>query len=147
MATAFEKLDAWKKSMELTKKIYTLTKKFPESEMMGLTAEIRKAAILIPSKIARGSGDLPIDFRLESYEISYCSIRELEHLIHIAHDLGYLDQKEHEDIINAIVSVRKPLSGLIKYTEKKSITDFQRFKEEMMTTNFEAHDLPENDKY
>ena len=51
-----EKLEAWKQSMQLVKEIYELTKHFPKEELFCLTQQMRRAAISIPSNIAKGSG-------------------------------------------------------------------------------------------
>ena len=54
MGNSYRDLVVWQKSMELTKKIYTITKDFPKEEVYGLTSQIRRSAVSIPSNIAEG---------------------------------------------------------------------------------------------
>jgi len=52
----FERLDGYQKTMDFTEEVYKITKRFPPNELYGLTSQIRRAAISIPSNIAEGSG-------------------------------------------------------------------------------------------
>lgn len=52
----FEKLDVWRKSMEVVDQIYAITKTFPQVELFGLSSQMRRAAVSMPSNIAEGHG-------------------------------------------------------------------------------------------
>ena len=54
--TGYKKLEAWKKSMQLVKEIYLLTKSFPKEELYALTSQTKRAAVSVPCNIAEGSG-------------------------------------------------------------------------------------------
>jgi len=89
----FKKLDVWNDAHALVLDIYRATGAFPRAEQFGLTSQIRRAAISIPANLAEGSGrDTQRDFaRFTS--IALGSADELEYLLILAHDLGYLDDK------------------------------------------------------
>jgi four helix bundle protein len=58
MKRPYQDLVAWKKAMELVTKVYQATQQFPKDEMYGLTSQLRRAAVSIPSNIAEGQGRL-----------------------------------------------------------------------------------------
>jgi four helix bundle protein len=64
MSQSFRELQVWQRAMQLTVAIYRLTQKFPREEIYGLTSQIRRSAVSIPSNIAEGQGRLnPAEFR------------------------------------------------------------------------------------
>ena len=75
---SYKKLIVWRKSVELVKLIYMLTKDFPKHEQYGLTSQMRRAAISIPSNIAEGFGRKSQKECGQFYSISYGSALELE---------------------------------------------------------------------
>jgi four helix bundle protein len=78
MAQSFRDLLVWQKSMELTVAIYRLTQEFPREEIYGLTSQIRRAAVSVPSNIAEGQGRLnPSEFR-QFLGIARGSVREIQ---------------------------------------------------------------------
>ncbi|MGB1218068.1 MAG: four helix bundle protein, partial [Saprospiraceae bacterium] len=74
----FRELNAWKKARLLVKEIYLMTESFPKSEMFGLTSQMRRAAVSIPSNIAEGCGRGTIPQFKQFLDISYASSCELE---------------------------------------------------------------------
>ncbi len=98
----FRKLDIWQKSIDLTVKVYVLTKKFPREEMFGLTSQIKRCAVSIPSNIAEGSGrNTPNDFN-HFLGIATGSSYELETQLIVAEKLGFVSGEEVERLINEI---------------------------------------------
>ncbi len=98
----FRKLDIWQKSIDLTVKVYDLTKKFPKEEMFGLTSQIKRCAVSIPSNIAEGSGrNTPNDFN-HFLGIATGSSYELETQLIVAEKLGFADEEEIKSLINEI---------------------------------------------
>ena len=86
-------LDVWKKSMDLVEGVYRLTKSFPDSEKYGLTNQMRRCAVSIPSNIAEGAGrNSKKEFKQFLY-ISLGSISELETQLIISSKLNYLKNK------------------------------------------------------
>jgi len=112
-----KKLDVWRKSMELTTEIYTLTNNFPDNELYGLTSQLRRAAVSIPSNIAEGSARKTADDRRRFYEIARSSVTEVDTQIELALRFKYCSQadvKELDDIMNHVFAL---LSRLINRTK------------------------------
>ncbi len=110
-------LNAWKESINLVKKVYTLTAEFPQTEQFGLISQIRRAAVSIPSNIAEGCGRNSDKELIHFCRIAMGSLSEVETQIFIAKELGYL--KETTEIDMDIGKVRKLLSGFINYIQNK----------------------------
>lgn len=89
-----KKMTVWKKSIQLVKVIYCLTRKFPKSELFGLTSQTRRAAISIPSNIAEGASRSSLKERKRFYEISRSSLVELDTQIEICLSLELIAKKE-----------------------------------------------------
>ena len=109
-------LDVWKESMTLAKSIYSITAKFPKGELYGLTSQMRRCSISIPSNIAEGAARTSDKEFIQFLYISLGSLSELETQVLLAHDLGFL---KDISIIDQIASVRKRILGLIKYLKNK----------------------------
>ena len=85
-----KKLAAWQKSMELVERLYQLTNTFPREEIYGLTAQIRRAAVSVPSNIAEGAGRSPLHFR-NYLLVALGSLNEIATQLEIAWRIGYLN--------------------------------------------------------
>ena len=110
-------LEVWKSSMDFVVKIYELTNKFPSSELYGLTSQIRRASVSIPSNIAEGAGRKNTKEFIQFLYISMGSISEIETQLEIAARLKYLNNpKEYYDHLD---SIRRMISGLISSLKKK----------------------------
>ncbi|NPU98920.1 MAG: four helix bundle protein [Candidatus Omnitrophica bacterium] len=90
---SYRELIVWQRGMELAELIYKLTKEFPKEELYGLTSQVRRAAVSVPSNIAEGQGrNSTKEFR-NHLSMAYGSLQELETQILLAHRLGYLKQE------------------------------------------------------
>jgi len=112
MKKAHHNLEAWQKALALVKSIYTTTSTFPKAELYGLTSQMRRAAVSIPSNIAEGAARETTPEFLRFLYIARGSLAELETQLLIAADLGYL--KEPDPLMTQLDRVSAPLSGLIK---------------------------------
>jgi|SRR6185369_14695190 len=105
MAQDYRDLIVWKKAMELTVCIYSLTQSFPKQEIYGLSSQMRRASVSIASNIAEGRGRLnPAEFR-QVLAMAQGSIYELETQLLIANSLGFARAeaiKEAESIANEV---------------------------------------------
>lgn len=88
MLKNYQELNVWKKGYKLCLEIYLITKDFPEEERYGLTSQIRRAAVSVPSNIAEGYGRQTTKEYTQSLYIAYGSICELETQTLNAKDLG-----------------------------------------------------------
>ncbi len=107
------KLIVWQKSHELVLKIYEITKVFPKDEQFGLTSQIRRAAVSIPSNIvegkARGSNKDYSRFLM----IARGSLEEVKYQMLLARDLKYIDENTYREIYKNMDEVGRLLGGLI----------------------------------
>ncbi|WP_319524659.1 four helix bundle protein [uncultured Desulfosarcina sp.] len=110
-------LEVWKKSIDTVIEIYRLSDAFPKSEIYGLTSQLRRAAVSIPSNIAEGAARGSDKEFLYFLNIASGSLAEVETQIIIAKRLGYVTTEEQ--ILENVKTIRKMLAGLIKYLKKK----------------------------
>jgi len=91
MSKPHKKLLAWQKSMDLVEEIYDLTKTFPREEIYGLTSQLRRAAVSVPSNIAEGAaGRSRVQFK-NYLSVAIGSLNELATQLEIASRIGYLN--------------------------------------------------------
>ncbi len=109
---AHHRLEAWKLSRTLVTEIYKLTKSFPKEEVFGLSAQIRRSAVSIPSNIAEGAARSGSKEFAQFLSIARGSSSELETQMLIAADLGYI--KENDPIFALLNRVSRLLTGLHK---------------------------------
>ena len=114
----FKELIVWQKSRSLVKDVYKLTQTFPSDEKFGLTQQIRRATVSIPSNIAEGSGRGTNNDFLHFIDIANGSAFEVETQLYLALDLEYISQTEFEDIITKLIDVERLI-----YNFKKSLSN------------------------
>jgi four helix bundle protein len=102
-------LNVWKKSMQFVLEIYSLTSHFPKEEIYGLTSQIRRAAVSIPSNIAEGAARQTQKEFCQFLYVSMGSLAELETQLIIAQNLKYIETFDNQ----SIDEIRKMLNGLI----------------------------------
>ena len=112
-------LDVWNKSVGLVTKVYEITNSFPKDEMFGITSQIRRSAVSIPSNIAEGSARKGNKEFVQFLYISLGSMAELETQLIIATNLKYIPSSKYDAIVNDLTDIRKMLSGLIKYVKNR----------------------------
>ncbi len=105
-------LDVWKKSMLLVKNIYEMTAGFPNSEIYGLTSQMRRAAISIPANIAEGAGRKSVKEFLQFTSIAQGSASELDTHIELSTMIGYLDEGKAQLLTTKLMNITKMLYGL-----------------------------------
>jgi len=119
MIRTFKDLLVWQKSYEVCLKIYRVSKDFPRIEQYGITPQMRRAALSVPSNIAEGCGRKGTKEFIQALYIAYGSNCELETQIMIARDLNFIDSQKAEELIADIASVERMLKALIKSLEAK----------------------------
>lgn len=89
----FRDLNVWEKAHDLTRSIYLFTKNLPREELYGITSQIRRAAVSIPTNIAEGCGRVSDSDFKRFLQYSMGSACELEYLLLVSLDLSFLDKK------------------------------------------------------
>ncbi len=115
MSKNYSDLDVWKKGRELVNEVYVLSKLFPKEELFGLTSQIRRSAVSIPSNIAEGCGRFHRKESLHFYYIARGSLYELETQLYLALDQMYIGQNQLDKVMLLTESTKKLLNGLIGY--------------------------------
>ena len=117
----YKELTVWQKSYELCLKIYKITAKFPKEEKYGLTSQIRRAVVSIPSNIAEGYGRRTTADYVRMLYISYGSVCELETQILLAGDLDFIEENDLGVAKRNIAEIERMLKALIQSLENKPL--------------------------
>ena len=110
----FKELQVWKKSHDLTLRVYELTSQFPREEIYGLTSQVRRACASIPTNIAEGCGRGSSADLARFLQIAMGSTSEVEYLILLARDLEYFNSNQYAELIDTTIEVKKMLTSLLK---------------------------------
>ncbi len=103
----YKEMKIWQKSRTLVKVVYEISKILPKEELYGLTSQIRRAVISIPANIAEGAGrGTDRDFR-HFLDISRGSLFELDTLLILSNDLGYISESELNPVLENISEIIK----------------------------------------
>ncbi|MGI9650026.1 four helix bundle protein [Chryseobacterium sp. RLHN22] len=109
----FKELLVWQKSISFVTEIYQLTNVFPKDEMYGLTSQIRRASISIPSNIAEGNSRRSVADYLQFLKIARGSSAEIETQLIIAKNLKFLSEENYLKLNQDITEISIMLNGLI----------------------------------
>ena len=121
MLKNYRELKVWQRSYQLCLEIYKIPKRFPKEERYGLTSQIRRAAVSVPSNIAEGYGRKTTPEYIRFLYIAYGSICELETQILLSGDLGYIEAGKLEILQEGIGEVERMLKALTKSLERKAL--------------------------
>lgn len=116
---SFQDLDAWKRSHIFLLDIYKLTKSFPKEELYGLTSQIRRAAVSITNNIAEGFSRYHYKEKSNFYYNARGSVSEVQNLLIIAKDLGYINSSEWSKISIVGDDIKKLINGLIRSVDRQ----------------------------
>ena len=119
----YRELIAWQKAIDLVENVYRQTAGFPRQELYGLTTQIRRAAVSIPSNIAEGQGRHTTPDFLRFLAIANGSLKEVETQFYIARRLGYLDERQLAVSTDRTEEIGRLISGLRKSLKAKSSRD------------------------
>ena len=121
MLKNYRELKVWQKSYRLCLDLYRITKEFPKEERYGLTSQIRRAAVSIPSNIAEGYGRKTTADYVRFLYVAYGSICELETQLLLSGDLKYVNQEILKALKDDTEEVERMLKALIKSLENKRL--------------------------
>ena len=113
MQENYQKLEVWKKSIDLVEQIYVLVGKLPKEETYALSDQMRRAAVSIPSNIAEGQSRGSREF-IQFLKVARGSRAELETQLLICERLNYLTHTDIESSLNLLEEISKMISSLIK---------------------------------
>ncbi|HEY5462174.1 MAG TPA: four helix bundle protein [Hanamia sp.] len=111
----FLNLEIWKRSHQLTLKIYKATKNFPKEELFGLTSQMRRSSSSVPTNIAEGCGRNSNAQLANFLQIGTGSCSELQYQIILSKDLSYITEDVFNDLHSDVIDIRKMIFG---YCEK-----------------------------
>ena len=115
MQENYQKLEVWKKSMDLVEKVYQLVKKLPKEEMYALTNQIRRAATSIPLNIAEGYSKRESQAEFKRFlMMAMGSSDEVQVLLRFAKDLGYITEEEYTKGYATYKEISKMLNGMLR---------------------------------
>ena len=118
MIRSFKDLQVYQESYALALKVYEASGKYPQHERYGLISQMQRAAISIPSNLAEGYGKHESAAEFRRYiRMALGSSNEIEVLIRLSKDLGYLGEEDAEDMIEKYIVVQKKLYNLLKKWE------------------------------
>ena len=109
-----KELLVWQKGITLATELHRLTRSFPSDEVYGLTSQMRRAVVSIPSNIAEGYGRGSSKELIRFLKIALGSASELETQVILAHKFEYLSDEQAKHLLDKIVEITRMLSALIK---------------------------------
>jgi four helix bundle protein len=115
---SYRDLEVWKKSRKIVSEVYKLTKTFPKEELYGLTSQLQRAAVSIPSNIAEGKSRRTTKEYMRFLDIAYGSLAEVETQLYIACDLGYTTEKKIENLLDRYAEIGRMINGLLNSLDK-----------------------------
>jgi len=113
----FRDLLVWQKAMKVVTEVYQITQSFPKEELYGLTSQIRRSAVSIPSNMAEGYGRNSTKDYLRFLQIANGSLYELQTQIEIALNLEYITKQDFEKAYENSREIERMLSSLIRKIE------------------------------
>jgi four helix bundle protein len=113
MVAGYQDLLVWQRGMDLVETVYRLTASFPRNEQWGLTSQMRRAVISVPSNIAEGYGRQATGEYRHHLSIGRGSLLELETQVLLSKRLKYLQRSEADSVISEIEQISKMLATLI----------------------------------
>jgi len=119
MPSSFEDLVVFQRAIELIVAIYQTTERFPRSELYGLSAQLRRAAVSVASNIAEAQGRFSFGESRQLLSQARGSLYEVDAQLIVCLRLGYVDGPRQSAIRRQVVDVARPLSGLIDHVRSK----------------------------
>ncbi len=120
MVRTFKDLIVWQEALGLVVDVYKVTEKFPKSEMYGLTSQIRRSAVSVPSNIAEGNQRNSIPQYLQFVSIARGSLGEVETQIILSYKLDYVDKNTQDDLLLKVEKIGRLIGGLMKSLKVKT---------------------------
>ena len=110
----YQQLRVWQSAMRLARECYLLTGQVPRSELYGVSSQVRRAAVSVPANIAEGNGRFTRADYIRHLSIANGSLREVETLLILARDLGWLEQAAVGRALAISGETGRLLTGLVR---------------------------------
>jgi four helix bundle protein len=111
---SYRDLEVWQKSMLLAKRIYQITQRFSTEERFGLTNQLRRASVSVPSNLAEGHARFGAGEFARFISIAMGSVAEIETQLLLSADLGYVESEASVQLLEELETIGKMLRGLAK---------------------------------
>lgn len=118
---SYKDLIVWKKAKDLAIEIYKITRDFPKEEVFGMTNQLRRAVVSISNNISEGTGRQYKKDTIQLLFVSNGSLNEVESMLQIANELGFIKEKQTDELVERTEQVRKLLKGFINYFQDSKI--------------------------
>jgi four helix bundle protein len=125
----YQDLEVWQRSMALVVRCYQLANRLPQSEAFGLSLQIRRSAVSVPSNIAEGHGRSGTGEFLHHLSIAHGSLMELETQLEISQRLNYMSKAEAEEPLRDAAEIGRMLHGLIRALRERAPRQIRRKSE------------------
>ena len=112
--SSYKDLIVWQKAMTFVTGTYKATGNFPASEQFGLTSQLRRSAVSVPSNIAEGYGRRSNGDFIRFLQIAMGSLFEVQTQLEIAHNLDFLSSTTYESLLMQSIEIEKMLASLIQ---------------------------------
>jgi len=122
MMQRFTELKVWQRGHALVLSVYRMTTGFPLNERYGLTSQVRRAALSVPTNIAEGSKRITSQEYARFLNIAEASLAETEYLLMVSRDLGYITTIMADKAFLEISELSRMLHGLRKNVEVAAVT-------------------------
>jgi four helix bundle protein len=116
---SYRELIAWQKAMDLVRSVYEITGNFPREEIFGLSSQLKRASVSVPSNIAEGQGRNSTKEFINHLSIAYGSLMEVETQIMIAQNLNYFDIDKMNLLLDKTAEVGRLINGLSRSLGQK----------------------------
>jgi four helix bundle protein len=108
----FRKYDVWKIAHELVLEVYTISKKFPNTEIYGITSQLRRSSVSVPTNISEGCGRSTDKEFARFLHIALGSAHEVEYLLQLSYDLSFISEIEYQGLNEKVNLVKRKLFHL-----------------------------------
>jgi four helix bundle protein len=109
---SYRDLNVWQRGMDIAVNVYSITKSFPSSDMYGITSQLRRSAVSVPSNIAEGHARPRREFA-RFLSIARGSLNELETQLEISCRIGYLPEQNFKELVAELSVIGRQLNALI----------------------------------
>lgn len=112
-------LVVWQKAVSFVDRVYDMTEAFPKHELYGLSSQVRRASVSVPSNIAEGNGRGTTQDYIRSLNTSYGSLMEVDTQMHVAMRRSYITANDEAGLTEQLSEIARMLNGLISSLERR----------------------------